>query len=86
MHFWYIQATMPFMDKQFIVTCQGTELLKKHMQGFRKELYAKVLENAQVITTNSYYAKKILINNFPIEFIQLRKDKVYNSGESAIFK
>lgn len=63
-HFWHIEAAMPFLDKKYIVTCHGTELLKKHSQGFRKELYIKVLENAKEINAISNYTKKILTDNF----------------------
>jgi len=86
-HFWHPEPAMAFLDKKYIVTCHGTEILPSNIKGFRKILYPKVLHNAILIHANSNYTKnlvmeifdvpseKIKVINPPIEYSKLAKSE-----------
>lgn len=86
-HFWHIEPAMPFLDKKYIVSCHGVEILRNNLKGHPRELYPKVLSNALLILASSNYTKKLLVKEFelpekkifviypPIDFIKLSKIK-----------
>lgn len=65
-HFWHIEPAMAFLDKKYIVTCHGTEILQENFKGFRKIMYPKVLNNAVLIHVNSNYTKSLVVDLFDI--------------------
>lgn len=66
LHFWNLEEAMPFLDKKYIVTCHGLELLTENVKGHKKILFQKVLSNAKFITSDSRYTKEIIIKNFSV--------------------
>lgn len=74
-HFWHPDPAMAFLDKKYIVTCHGMEILPANTKGFRKILYPGVLNNALLIHANSNYTKNLIIKLFNIP---PRKIKVIN--------
>lgn len=73
LHFWNLEEAMPFLDKKYIVTCHGLELLNENIKGYKKLLFSKALSNAMLVIANSEYTKKILIKRF---FINPKKIKI----------
>ena len=74
-HFWHLDPAIAFLDKRYIVTCHGMELLPANTKGFRKLFYPKVLNNAFLIHANSNFTKNLIIKLFNIP---PRKIKVIN--------
>jgi len=65
-HFWHPESAMAFLDKKYIVTCHGMEILPANMKGFRKERYEAVFNCAKLIHVNSNFTKRLLLNTFDI--------------------
>lgn len=86
-HFWHLEPAMPFLDKKYIVSCHGMEILKNNLKGHLRELYPKVLSNALLIHASSNCTKELLVKKFEvpkkkiiviypsIDFIKLSKIK-----------
>lgn len=66
LHFWHIDAAMPFTDKKCIITCHGLEILPSNIFKYKKVIYKKVLENALYITADSIYTKNLITDVFQI--------------------
>jgi len=66
LHFWHLEEAMPFLDKKYIVTCHGLEILAENIKGYKKKLFPKVLSNAALISADSRYTKEIIIKKFSI--------------------
>jgi len=89
-HFWHPEPAMAFIDKDYIVSVHGMEILPVNIKYFRKPLYKKVFENAIVIHVNSNYTKNLLISLFnvseekikvihpPIDYERLSSYNKYN--------
>ena len=65
-HFWWTDPAMAFLNKKYVISCYGIEILKKNVRGFRKELYPKVFYNALLIHADSDYAKELLVKEFGV--------------------
>lgn len=65
-HFWHIEPSILFLDKNYVITCHGNEILTKNLTSFREELYKKSLDNAIIIHTNSEYTKNYITKNYSI--------------------
>ena len=96
-HFWHPESAMAFLDKKYIVTCHGMDILPANMKGFRKEKYEAVFNNAKLINVNSNFTKRLLLNTFdaveekvrvinpPIEYEKfIRNDCAKKKGKPVI--
>ncbi|HII05864.1 MAG TPA: glycosyltransferase family 4 protein [Methanotrichaceae archaeon] len=72
-HFWHIEPAMAFLDKNYIVSCLGMEVLPIHVKNYRELMYRNVLTNALVVHVISHYTKDIIKNQFdcPEETLEL---------------
>ncbi|RJS78533.1 glycosyltransferase family 4 protein [Methanophagales archaeon] len=66
-HFWHPEPAMAFLDRKYIVSCHGMEILEENTKGYRKLIYKKVFDNALVIHANSRYTKDLVINLFEVD-------------------
>lgn len=60
-HFWHIEPAFSFLDKKYVVTCHGMEILPANVKYFREVSYQKVLSNASLIHANSNYTKSLVL-------------------------
>jgi len=66
-HFWHPEPAMAFLDRKYIVSCHGMEILEENTKGYRKLIYKKVFDNALVIHVNSRYTKDLVIDLFKVD-------------------
>ena len=66
-HFWHPEPAMAFLDRKYIVSCHGMEILEENTKGYRKLIYKKVFDNALVIHVNSRYTKDLVIDLFEVD-------------------
>jgi len=64
-HFWHPEPAMAFLDKKYIVSCHGMEILESNTKGYRK-IYKKVFDNAIRIHANSGYTKNLIVSLFKV--------------------
>ena len=88
-HFWHPEPAMAFLDKKYIVSCHGMEILQENVKSFREVMYPRVLNEAIVIHVNSNYTKnlvlrfdvpeeKVKVINPPIDYGKLAsQNKIY---------
>ena len=65
-HCWNLEEAMPFLDRKYIVSCHGMEILKNNLKGHLRDLYPKVLSNALLVHSNSNYTKEYLVKEFGV--------------------
>lgn len=63
-HFWHIEPAMAFLDKRYIISCLGMEVLPFHVKNYRKIMYQKVLTYALAVHVISRYTKDLVKNQF----------------------
>ncbi len=63
-HFWHIEPAMAFLDKKYIVSCLGMEVLPVYLKKYRKIMYQKVLKNASVVHVISRYTEDLIKSQF----------------------
>jgi len=66
-HFWHPEPAMAFLDRKYIVSCHGMEILEENTRDYRKLIYKKVFDNALVIHVNSRYTRDLVINLFKVD-------------------
>jgi len=66
-HFWHPEPAMTFLDKKFIVSCHGMEILKRNTKGYRRSIYKRVFDNALVIHVNSRYTRDLVVDSFGVD-------------------
>lgn len=62
-HFWHLKPAVSFLDKRYIVSCHGREILQEYVKGFKKVAYPKILGNALYIHVNSHFTQKLVTKN-----------------------
>lgn len=60
-HFWHPEPAMAFLDKKYIVTCHGMEILQGNIESFRKIMYPKILDKALLVHVNSNYTRSLVM-------------------------
>lgn len=65
-HFWHTEPAMAFLDKKYVVTCHGMEILPSNVKSFRKKMYPEVFKKAKFICADSDYTK-MLVKKYDVD-------------------
>jgi phosphatidylinositol alpha-1,6-mannosyltransferase len=68
-HFWHVKAAMSMaesMQKPYIITCHGSEIMRPRIKSYQFKLFLKTLQGATAITAASNFTKDYLINHYDL--------------------
>lgn len=71
-HFWHIEPAMAFLDRRYIVSTLGMEVLPIYVKSYRKLMYQKVLTHALAVHTISRYTEGLIKYQFDFPEVKLK--------------
>ena len=71
-HFWHIEPAMAFLDKKYIISCLGMEVLPIYIKKYREIMYQEVLTRALAIHVISRYTEELIKTQFDYSDVKIR--------------